>query len=299
MQNKGIEPLFYIITPSYNRPELLERAINSVIRQNYPNWQLYIVDDGSLPETLVRLYDIEKLDERIKVYFLPKNQGVNFVRNFALNRIMETTQDGYITFLDDDDQLVEGSLEAISDVIKTQPRLSWIIGNCIDLSGKLITKIKSYGKGNYIDDYMFSSNLRRDAMHVISIQAIGEHRFTKEFRNSEEWIWFLSIAKKTDFYSVNQNWKWVDYQDTGLSAKKVNDDKKLRVLQLKEQLSHDLKPAYLAEQRMLLAREYFKKQAIKPGMKKLKQAFPLMWHAPKWYQILLLGVFRWALAWKK
>ncbi|WP_178863890.1 glycosyltransferase family 2 protein [Thiomicrorhabdus cannonii] len=299
MQNKGIKPVLFIITPSYNRPELLDRAINSVIKQHYPNWRLYIVDDGSQPETLLRLYDIERLDQRIKVYFLPKNQGVNFVRNFALNRIMETGQNGYIIFLDDDDQLAEESLLAITSVIKTHPKIDWFVGNCVDLSGKLITKIKVYGEGNYINDYLFSSRLRRDAMHVISTGAIGKHRFSQEFRNSEEWIWFLNIAKETDFYSINQNWKQVDYQETGLSAKKVNDDKKLRVLQIKEQLSQDLKPVYLAEQRMLLAREYFKKQAIKLGMRKLIQAFPLMWYVPKWHQILLLGIFKWALVWKK
>jgi len=292
MQNKKEKILFHIITPSYNRPELLQRAVDSVLKQDDHKWNLHIVDDGSSEKTLAYLRHINMIDPRIMVYFLQKNQGVNFVRNFALNRILEQFSEGYVTFLDDDDQLVDSCLSNIEEQIMRYPSYKWFIGNCINLTGEVITKIKCYGRGNYIDDYVFSSKLRGDAIHIISLSAISQSRFTEEFRNSEEWVWFLQIAKNTDYFSFNKNLKLVDYQVDGLSAKKVNRDKKLKVFLLKEQLCLDLKPAYLAEQRTLLAREYFRENDFKIGMQKLKQTFSQRWWTLKWYQILFYGLYR-------
>lgn len=292
MRDKREDVLFHIITPSYNRPELLQRAVDSVLQQDNSNWNLHIVDDGSDKKTLAFLQRLEATDSRLKIYYLPKNQGVNFVRNFALNRISEQFSKGFVTFLDDDDQLNDGCLNMIDEQIKQHPDYKWFVGNCLDLTGKVITKIKHYGIGNYIDDYMFSSRLRRDAQHIICISTIAHNRFSTEFRNSEEWVWFLQIAKNTNYFAFNKSLKLVDYQVDGLSAKKVNKDKKLKVFLLKEQVCFDLKPTYLAEQRVLLAREYFRSNNFQLGMQKLNQAFSQRWWDIKWYQIFFYGLYR-------
>ena len=44
-------PLFSIILPTYNRRSLLPRAVESVLAQEYANWELIIIDDGSSDDT--------------------------------------------------------------------------------------------------------------------------------------------------------------------------------------------------------------------------------------------------------
>ena len=73
------EILVSIIIPTFNRSQLLVRAITSVINQKYTNWELIIVDDGSTDETKEV---VEKFQEVTKIsYFKIENSGVSAARN--------------------------------------------------------------------------------------------------------------------------------------------------------------------------------------------------------------------------
>jgi len=61
---------FSIILPTYNRANLVGRAIESVLRQTYPNWELIIIDDGSTDNTKEVLKKFQKRDDRIKVILI-------------------------------------------------------------------------------------------------------------------------------------------------------------------------------------------------------------------------------------
>lgn len=91
------EPLVSIILPTYNRVDLLPAAINSVLAQDYQNWELIIWDDGSLDNTrsVIQSYD----DARIR-YFFSSNHGMSY----ALNSALKYADGVYLAFLDDDDQ---------------------------------------------------------------------------------------------------------------------------------------------------------------------------------------------------
>lgn len=97
-----------VIIPTYNRALLVQKAINSVIRQTYPNWELIIVDDGSDDETEEIIATEYIIDNRIK-YFKKYNTGGAHSRNFGVN--MATGP--IITFLDSDDTAEEKWLETI------------------------------------------------------------------------------------------------------------------------------------------------------------------------------------------
>jgi glycosyltransferase involved in cell wall biosynthesis len=90
--------LVSIIIPTYNRAELLPRAIESCLRQTHSEIEILIVDDCSLDETRQVVENYK--DPRIK-YFLHKNNlGVAAVRNTGL---LNATGE-FITFLDSDDE---------------------------------------------------------------------------------------------------------------------------------------------------------------------------------------------------
>lgn len=101
---------FSIILPVYNDEKHLEKAIISVIEQNYSNWELIIVNDGSTDNTESICGKYEQLYYQIHC-FSKANGGVSAARNFALERV---TGD-YVIFLDSDDYLEHYCLRTIAE----------------------------------------------------------------------------------------------------------------------------------------------------------------------------------------
>ena len=110
VKNKSIndgEPIISIITGYYNCKEYIRQTANSVINQTFPYWEWIIVDDGSTEEGTKEILDeIEKLDDRIKIYH-EKNRGRILVRDFAISK----AKCDLIYILDSDDVLDRTFLE--------------------------------------------------------------------------------------------------------------------------------------------------------------------------------------------
>lgn len=89
--------MFSVIMPAYNAETFIARAIDSVLSQTYPDFELIVVDDGSTDATKERVLSFS--DERIR-YVYQKNGGVSAARNQG---ILESRGE-YICFLDSDDE---------------------------------------------------------------------------------------------------------------------------------------------------------------------------------------------------
>lgn len=100
MQNRITEqPLVTIYMPTYNRIELLKRAVDSVLNQDYKNIELIVVDDMSTDETPQYLAKKSEQDSRFKYFINYKNSGACVSRNKAI----VAARGEFITGLDDDD----------------------------------------------------------------------------------------------------------------------------------------------------------------------------------------------------
>ncbi len=101
-------PLISVIMPTYNTPmQYLKKAIDSVISQSYPNWELCIADDASTnKETIETLEEYEKKYKNIKVLYRATNGHISEASNSALT----LARGEYIAFLDHDDTLAPNAL---------------------------------------------------------------------------------------------------------------------------------------------------------------------------------------------
>lgn len=81
-------PLVSILTPTYNRDDFLPLAIESVLNQDYTNYEMLVVDDGSTDNTR-EVMEKYLQDERIK-YSYQENQGQSVARNKALKIVKDT-----------------------------------------------------------------------------------------------------------------------------------------------------------------------------------------------------------------
>lgn len=92
------KPQVSVIIPTYNRDEILPRAIESVLKQQYDNFEMLIVDDGSDDGTaeIANSYN----DDRIKLFSHRVNKGTAAARNTGIGH----ASGEYIAFLDSDDE---------------------------------------------------------------------------------------------------------------------------------------------------------------------------------------------------
>lgn len=100
-----------IIMPAYNVEEYIKEAIDSVLNQKTKyNYELIIVNDGATDNTKEIIQSIKS--DKIK-YIEQKNQGLSGARNTGINNAIGK----YITFMDSDDLLEDGSIEIMMDAL--------------------------------------------------------------------------------------------------------------------------------------------------------------------------------------
>ena len=111
----SFNPLISVVIPTFNRRTFLERAIESVEKQVYKNFEIIVVDDGSTDETSSFL----KLSQHKSIH-LTQNSGVSYARNKGV----ESAQGDYICFLDSDDYWLPHKLQLQTELIN-KDKLRW------------------------------------------------------------------------------------------------------------------------------------------------------------------------------
>ncbi|RPF40883.1 CDP-glycerol:poly(glycerophosphate) glycerophosphotransferase [Streptomyces sp. Ag109_G2-6] len=107
-------PRFSVIVPAYKVQAYLQESLDSVLSQSYPDLELIAVDDAS-PDACGSIIDeYAARDPRVTAVHLAHNLGLGPARNAGLSR---ATGD-YLVFLDGDDTLAPGALQAITDRLK-------------------------------------------------------------------------------------------------------------------------------------------------------------------------------------
>lgn len=107
MRNDTGQPTFSVVIPLYNRAEIVTTTIRSVLDQDFGDFEIIVVDDGSKdnPEPVVAAIG----DPRIR-YVRQDNAGGGAARN----RGIEEARGRYIAFLDSDDQFLPGKLSIMA-----------------------------------------------------------------------------------------------------------------------------------------------------------------------------------------
>lgn len=116
-----------VIIPTYNRRNMLERAIDSVFRQSWPCAELVVVDDGSVDGTAEMLAGLSAKEPRLRL-LTTAHQGPSAARNAGIAAATEK----YIAFLDSDDHWQKRKLEKQyaalnkSDFLISHTRERWL-----------------------------------------------------------------------------------------------------------------------------------------------------------------------------
>ena len=106
-ENAGT-PAVSIIIPVYNAENFLARCVDSVLGQEYTDFELLLIDDGSKDKSGAMCDAYAASDSRVRV-FHKENAGVSAARNQALSEARGT----YIQFLDSDDWMTPDSTKLL------------------------------------------------------------------------------------------------------------------------------------------------------------------------------------------
>lgn len=122
VQNQGPWPTVGIVMPLFNpNIEWLYQAIESVRKQWYPYWRLYLVDDRSTQQRAKLTALLERLveqDQRIQVIWREHNGHISAATNDGL----ALSNDDWVTFLDQDDFLAPHALWCVAQTIRQHPQ---------------------------------------------------------------------------------------------------------------------------------------------------------------------------------
>ncbi len=123
---------FSIIMASYNYGNCIGEAIESVMMQTFPEWELIVVDDGSGDDSRQRIAQYAAKDSRIRLYTHADggNHGLPATLQFALN----FCRGNYIAFLEADDLWTADHLAKLNAVLTEYPAVG-IIANGVELFG--------------------------------------------------------------------------------------------------------------------------------------------------------------------
>ena len=215
-----------IIVPVYNTPRSdLERCLNSILKQTFNNYKVYIIDDGSNDETKEYLDDYVKDKNNFIVKHI-SNNGVSNARNLGI----DISNSKYIAFVDADDtvestfleeaynlaednnlDLIVGGYNEVLDntIIRTrlsEPGLHIFEGDNID---KFTEKLLS-GKTNENNKEIGDCPTGRIYTRLFNRNSIGNLRFDSNIHMSEDTLFMIDYVSKVNKIGVIDK-VWYNY----------------------------------------------------------------------------------------
>ena len=115
---------FSIVIPLYNKEKYICKSIDSVLEQNYDEFEIVVVDDGSKDKSYQLVASRYESNRRVRL-IQQKNAGPAAARNTGVNY----SRMEWILFLDADDILLPNALHQFAKLIMKNPSISYFICN--------------------------------------------------------------------------------------------------------------------------------------------------------------------------
>lgn len=202
---------FSIVIPTFNREKTINRAIDSILSQTFSDFEIIVVDDGSVDNTQEKISSYHS--EKIK-YYKTENFGVAHARNYGI----KNSSAQYVGFLDSDDLMELNHLQIAYDFINRV--------NCpevIHLNFLYGPENKAWVKKNVLPKKLPDDIFKNCSLHVncIFIQnSIAKNNLFNESRNlmfAEDWDFFIKLSTRYPIHLLDQTTSFlVDHEDRSM-----------------------------------------------------------------------------------
>lgn len=226
----NMKPLVSVIVTTYNGATrgYLDKAINSVLSQTYPNFEIIIVNDGSSDGTK-DICSKYFADSRVK-YFEQENKGISAARNTGIRG----SRGDYICFLDDDDVYKREKLNTQVRFFQNHPdKQAGMVYHSIDIidgQGSIIGE-QSHQADGRIFEKLFFENLVDGTCSVMIKKEVFDKigMFREEMISDEDNEMWMRIAKHYPVYSFPERLSQVRIHPRG---RLMNHEKRMEFYQL-------------------------------------------------------------------
>ncbi|MFC2188734.1 glycosyltransferase family 2 protein [Fulvivirgaceae bacterium LMO-SS25] len=181
-----------IIIPCYNQGHFLTECVESVLSQDFNDWEMLIVNDGSTDDTLKLALDFASKDKRINVID-KENGGLSSARNTGIKQ----AKGKYIHFLDSDDFVLKGFYSAMIDSFNDTESVDVILSGYqyYSLDRGFFQIVEGKEKSYDLQDFL-NGNIAPPVAFCLKtelIQSIGN--FDESLKSAEDWDFWLRVLK--------------------------------------------------------------------------------------------------------
>jgi len=181
-----------IILPNFNSSKYIYETIVSVLNQSYKKWKLIIVDDCSDGKTKSILKKFKK-HKKIKIFFLKKNMGAAYCRNFAI----KNSNSYYLAFIDSDDIWLKDKIKKqIYFMEKNNYKFSYTNYFSFKDDSKKIKKVISPSKINF-QNFIKNTSIGTSTM-IVKRSAAKNIKFTNT-EICEDYFYKCLLLKKVNY----------------------------------------------------------------------------------------------------
>ncbi len=185
-------PLVSVYMPTWNRQQLAIRAIKSVLRQDFENWEMIIVDDCSSSWEQLEAFIATLDDSRITYIRNGVNSGACAVRNQAIL----LAQGAYITGIDDDDEWIPNRLSSFLAHKHELVTHAFLYANDYLCQGQVYTQPDSlplYPKSPFSRKLFFKRNIIGNQVFTLA-NRFKESLFDTQLRAAQDYDIFLRMV---------------------------------------------------------------------------------------------------------
>lgn len=210
-----------IFTPTYNRADLLVRGYEALKRQTVKDFIWIIIDDGSTDNTeqIVNQWIKEEKTFQIEYYY-KQNGGLHTAYNYAI----EKAKTELLVCIDSDDFMSERAVELIVDFWKKNgsDEYAGIVGLDYTLDNRVIgDPLPSQKSVNLIDLLVGKYNIYNgDRTNVVRTELYKRFAPMEVFQGEKNFnphYMHLQISQEYDFLVLNENLRYVEYQENGMT----------------------------------------------------------------------------------
>ena len=195
-----------VIVPVYNTEKTLRECVDSILCQDYRNFELLLIDDGSKDKSPAICDEYALKDHRVKVYHKP-NGGVSSARNYGI----DYAQGEWITFIDADDYITQGYLNVVDKhdediIIKGYQKFDkeGVTSNMSLTDSRILLSLKVF-----LNQYITDSLLRCPWAKFYKKSVIGDLRFLTDMKIGED-AWFVfKYLKRCRNYAIVSSGKYM------------------------------------------------------------------------------------------
>ena len=217
-----MKPEISVIIPLYNKENIINQCVDSILSQSFENFELIIVNDGSTDNSLEIVKSIH--DDRIRI-IEQKNGGPSKARNTGVKK----ANGDWIYFIDADDEMLSGTLNHFIRLINNNPNIELFCGEVVIKTSKEKYIAKTYKDciiSNPFKAFVKNQLIQYTGSSVFKKKLSLNFLFNENLRRYEDYECLFRMYKNNKIYITHYQVVQINtlYASASHARKSIQDD---------------------------------------------------------------------------